>query len=287
MQFFYFLAQRRWFLRGWVVQEVILKSVKRSHDVVMVLGLFATPWRALCRFITSLSHLGSKRALKKRFQTHPTTKKYATRILEVLGRNSSLEGTARDIKDGLRGAGWVRARHGHVTETEYVHAIMSSIMNQLRGRKFTDKRDFIYGYHSLVSAFLPPGVAHPLGTPDCQLSEVEVQIRAAWSILTNMPHLELLALVEDASTKRFKELPSWVPDFTSLRPNPFLMLRQSANATPAFDASQTRPPALSSTSATTVPRPCKGYKLLHCRQATSHCSVSENIGTVLWRACCK
>ena len=84
-----------------------------------------------------------------------------------------------------------------------------------RFSKSTDPRDKIYAFLGLADRNLEPFRNQPDAlTPDYNLSVSQVYTEAARSILLSYGNLSLLSHVQDLSTTKVRDLPSWVPDYS-------------------------------------------------------------------------
>ncbi|KAK0617706.1 heterokaryon incompatibility protein-domain-containing protein [Immersiella caudata] len=248
-RFFLFLAQRRWFYRGWVVQEVVLKAVENEADVVVFCGSnFVTPWGELLRFLTALSDCDWRRTITKGLRAHPETRHWGYRFSDVLQFAHSLSKTQDAIVVNFRGLQIgknIHQRYEPTTDAERIHILLFNLVGAMRGRGFVDKRDYIYGCHGLVSRILraDDGSAHPI-RPDYLLTDAEVYTRTAWLMVKHMPYLNLLNCIEPAKERSIPSLPSWVPDF-SVGSCPTMIefsQRREGHPTRWFSASNTKSP---------------------------------------------
>ena len=214
--FFVFLIQRRWFCRGWVVQEVILKALEDSDSVVLRCGSFIILWDDLLHFLAAMTKTDWRRTITKRLRSHPETAQYGPRFSQVLQRLVLINSTLRLIMVCYRGEthNWLSQDFGPMTDTERFYTIFFETVHKMRGCEFTERKDHFYGCLGLVSRVLDSEYSSTPMTPDYSLSDVDVYIDAAWAMVKHMPYLTLLGDIEDTGMRNFHELPSWVPDFT-------------------------------------------------------------------------
>jgi len=234
--FFLFVAQRRWFMRGWVVQEVLLKSIENTHDVVVVSGDWTMLWAELLTFLNAMSPTGWRRVISARLHTNPMTKHCDSRISALLSRATSLSSAQTRFKRHYY-RGSEDTEEMTTSDAERVYSLLFRALKTIRARSFSDRRDTIYACYGLVSRVLGPSV-ESLPQPDYNLSDVEVHTRAAWDMIKHLPYLDVLNRLEPPTLRVFEELPSWVPDFgvPSAGATFFAVQNALSHATP-FDAS--------------------------------------------------
>ena len=246
--FFLVLMERRWFRRGWVVQEVVLKSIQNEHDVVVLSGSFATLWCELLAFLAALTLADWRRTITQRLRFHPLTAPRSSGISDVLQRLHGLrqiQGSIQVNHGGFADGDHLRREFGPMTDLEWAHTLVFQTVFRMRGREFTDKRDTIYGCYGLLSQLQAGGASALMPAPDYRLSAVEVSTRAAWRMVSNMPFLLLLNTIDATTQRASQDLPSWVPDFSVTAPGASLINTQFAlrrQDMPTYDASGRRSP---------------------------------------------
>lgn len=89
------------------------------------------------------------------------------------------------------------------------------LLDTHRFSKSSDPRDKIYAFLGLADRRMAPFRSQPNAlTPNYNLSVQEVYTDAARVLLTSYRNLSLLSHVEDPSSRRVPNLPSWVPDYS-------------------------------------------------------------------------
>ena len=255
-----FLVQRRWFIDGRSVQDIVSNSLGKAKVAVMLSGSSAMAWASFNSFMFSLSPTGWRKSLTDGLCLEPLgldprdTILYRAAVSSILLKLHVIpsiqsrirEASGDDMKAEDTGLG---SRYGPMTDAERAHVLVFEVLCLMRGRHFLDSRDAIYASYSLASQAIPSKI--DAGTPmhhvynltvNYQLPVAHVYTQAAWSIIKNTPYLTLPGTVGRADRKRHHGLPSWVPDFsvpigtTRLTPQP--AGTQRAN----FNASNTRSP---------------------------------------------
>ena len=242
--FLLFLIQHRWFYRGWVVQEVVLKSLQTQEpeDVAVVCGSCTTPWCNLAEFVQALHRTDWRRHLMRRLRSDPSlgAEISASRVSLSLQRISTLNSFQRRL--GNTGQLHLLRTYGSLTANERLHTIFFDTLHHMRHYHFSDTRDAVYGSFGLVSSTVAPNTSGLKAVPNYRLSVADVYIDAAWAILRNMPYLDLLGTAR-GDLSMSCNFPSWVPDFSvrsmSVRLSSF---QYTFRAKRRFDASKARSP---------------------------------------------
>ena len=117
-------------------------------------------------------------------------------------------------------------------------AKLAWILQMARYRETTDQRDKIFGTQGLASRYRMPGDWH-LMRPDYTKTVEGVFTQAARYILQKLRNLSFVSCVEDKSYRAYPDLPSWVPDFSTLARPPQLLVRRSYNASCGIEGSST------------------------------------------------
>ncbi|KAK4450944.1 heterokaryon incompatibility protein-domain-containing protein [Podospora aff. communis PSN243] len=206
MSFSNFLDRRRWFHRGWVVQEVALA---RADNVLLLSGKKELRWTRL----TAFSHFLQKTG-------------WASSLRTAYNANIGLDNLARIPKGKAPGPLGAKIRaideaHRMITARETEPAsnmtewyyCASDLISKLRSSRFEDPRDHIYGCLGMLSRTLPEGCSNPI-VPDYGKTVREVFTSVAVMMLTNLPGLSELTKVEDPRYRSQESLPSWVPDYS-------------------------------------------------------------------------
>ncbi|KAK5661799.1 hypothetical protein OQA88_9901 [Cercophora sp. LCS_1] len=141
--FFLFLLQRRWFTRGWTVQEVVLKAFSNLHDAVVMCGPLTILWQDLLKFVTVMTDLGWSRSLTPEITSHSAFA-YRPEDLTILIQSFETVGAlyhyALDYSrgEGMRAA--LRERYGLLTGLAQTYTTFMDLLHQMRSRHFTDHR---------------------------------------------------------------------------------------------------------------------------------------------------
>ncbi|GAB1316543.1 hypothetical protein MFIFM68171_06753 [Madurella fahalii] len=244
--FFLFLLRHRWFHRGWVVQEVVLKGIKDQDAILVICGSFSMPWAQLLSFLTILSAADWRRSLTSHIRSLPEIGRYGRQLstaFQMLHSTSVLQNHLRACSQGeiLPSLSW---RYGTMTDTERVYALFFETVYHMRGRRFTDKRDVIYACLGLLSCL--GRSASRIMNADYRISPAEVYTRAAWAMLNTMARLDLLNTIEVRRTDASKNLPSWVPDFNvTANPTRFSNIQHAFSQAVGFGALKRQSPSSS------------------------------------------
>jgi hypothetical protein len=244
--FFLFLVRCRWFCRGWVVQEVILKSLDNADQVIILCGSLGMLWIDLSEFLASLTKLNWRATLTRRLRSHEATKQYGFRFSRILQSANSVHTARHWVEQYSLGKTPLLLRMqfgGHITSSERIYSIFFKIVTLLRSQHFSDKRDTIYGFLGLLSAVLPPGTSSPIRA-DYNLSDVDVLTNEVWHMVSNMPYLDVLSGVQN-KVLGVSDHPSWVPDFSSEFIGANLQQIRRSYERVQFDASMTKSPCSS------------------------------------------
>ena len=99
--FFLYLVRCRWFRRGWIIQEVVLKSVDNVDRVVVLCGSLGILWIDLLQFLAIFTDPDWRRTLRRRLQSHDEeTNTWAfefSHLLQSASRSCVLESGSRCI----------------------------------------------------------------------------------------------------------------------------------------------------------------------------------------------
>lgn len=201
------LYERRWFHRGWVIQEVVM--AKRA---IVHWGAFQMPWAKLVA--------GSKIFLPERLRKFffSQFRGHVEHIHSLaLGRNAYRIGLIQEaclqsnfeqlliVKICTGKGGFASAEH-----------ILLHLMRMARDFSWTDPRDRVYSLLGLVNFTARLHNVPPLDLmPDYRESKTAAAVltEAATAIINRSKCLGIIAQVSDMSFRKIKDLPSWVPDF--------------------------------------------------------------------------
>lgn len=130
-------------------------------------------------------------------------------------------------------------RTGATTSEQLTYAVLHECLTSIRPLESKWGHDKIYGVLEIFSKICG-GNGHTcdeLFQPNYDLSAQKIFTQVAWLLLRELPSLCVLSSVEDASARRLKGLPSWVPDWTSAI-TVVSLLSPSANASIVSDGYQ-------------------------------------------------
>lgn len=121
---FLFFIQRRWFTRGWIVQEVVLRTLENESDVVILCGSRPMLWSELLGFLESLTRTDWRRVLTKRLRSYHETTHYGFQFSDVIQRLNCIRTIRKRIQDAYHGkeSELLRLRFGlRQTQSERMH----------------------------------------------------------------------------------------------------------------------------------------------------------------------
>ncbi|KAG8165586.1 hypothetical protein KVR01_004138 [Diaporthe batatas] len=184
------LLCRPWFTRRWVVQEVAL-----ARDVTVVCGRHAARWDELCRLCGWIAdNSGILLRVMEKHRTNPNRGQRLGRV-EAPFRNPGRIMAARDLRDGAKDP-----------------AVLQQLLLRFRNFQAADPRDRIF---SLLGLALPADQVDPDLRPNYRISVEDLYIQVASRILRRDAD-PLILSVAGVGHRRSLDLPSWVPDWTSL-----------------------------------------------------------------------
>jgi hypothetical protein len=173
------LAQRPWFSRVWIVQEVVV-----AKEAIMVCGTSEISWDTFNRGI----QVGTAR-----------NEFFRQAEVGFLHQNEFL---------GLQAIVGLGAQTMHVSAAED----LLDLLNRFRYWNATDPRDKVFALLGLVHE----GVGTLGLSADYTVSVEEVYKRTALAILTALQNLDVLSsCLANTESELGKELPTWVPDWSS------------------------------------------------------------------------
>jgi hypothetical protein len=209
-----FLDRHRWFDRGWVVQEVALG---RPQNISVLCGRTELSWVRLGAFSRFLHQVGWAQSLRDTLNSR------------IIGRANVLDGALppkwsgfrraiawkiRSIEDIRRLVDAVPAKGTDLRDAMKLWVLRASLLiGILRSSEFEDHRDHVYGALGMLSKLLPEGVESPI-TPNYGLETGEVFTSVASTFITGTQSLLELSQVEQWWHRRYRQLPSWVPDYS-------------------------------------------------------------------------
>ncbi|KAK0622634.1 heterokaryon incompatibility protein-domain-containing protein [Immersiella caudata] len=204
LSFANFLDKRRWFHRGWIVQEVALA---RAENVFLLCGQKELRWTRLTAFSHFLQLAGWTHTLRIAYNTTIGLGNFGT-----IPRGKAPIGAKVRAIDEAYQLITTKSTQQASTPTEWYHSA-SDLISKLRSSRFEDPRDHIYGCLGMLSRMLPEGFSNPI-VPDYEKTVSEVYTSVAAMLLTNLTGLSELSKVEDPSFRSQQPLPTWVPDYS-------------------------------------------------------------------------
>ncbi|KAF2033216.1 hypothetical protein EK21DRAFT_109349 [Setomelanomma holmii] len=206
---------RPWFKRAWVVQEIAL-----AKSAVVVCGKHVFPWDMLAKTLSFV------RATKWYHHLHTEKMRHVTRLRKHPGiykrllRSSLCVGISPIYINETRMA---LSTSAEGTEHPDAHSPpLRMLLDKHRFCKSSDPRDKVYAFLGLADRAMSPFRTNPTALmPDYNLTVQEVYTETATILMASYRNLSLLSHVEDPSSRRIADLPSWVPDMSvPLEPYP-------------------------------------------------------------------
>ncbi|CZR55458.1 uncharacterized protein PAC_05346 [Phialocephala subalpina] len=220
-----FCRRRRWFSRIWIVQEVVL-----ARSIVVQCGTSSISWENVETLGRMIQILGWQSLI-------------ALDVNRAFGRAIGDEHIRLTmVGDHLRSARESLVKHGPAPADHPATQAFGAFEIDAQARWFlyfqkflymarpysaTDPRDKIFGLLGIAQQALPDGVVisvQPEYSADYTVASLYVSI--ASMLLKEVPRLATLSFIEDPGSRKVKNLPSWVPDWTvNLTPTPLTMIR--------------------------------------------------------------
>lgn len=229
-----FYEKRRWFSRVWVAQEVAL-----PRETIILCGHEKFQWdriQAVKDFLRDSLTIDLQR-FRSVHHERPPGYEVATmsrlKNFTTVVRRSTTPQLFEDLYPLLHD------RTGATTGTQLSYAVLHECLTTVRALESKFGHDKVYGVIGIFSKLCGQDIDDLL-RPAYRLTVQEAFTRVAWLLLRELPNLSVLSSVEDASQRRLKGLPSWVPDWTSAITNNSLatMLSPSSNASIVPDGYQ-------------------------------------------------
>ena len=207
-----FMDNLAWFRRGWVIQETVLKD---NHEVTVVMGDTAFNWNAMLEFaallqgttswLNQMDHYGTTRGRLSRYRVQHMNHRVAMpdQIRALVSHDDTSDAYPQ----------WTAWVYGSSSVETMWWARVFEIMSMLREKDFGDDRDHVFACIGMAKAMLPPGMSNPL-VVDYAIPVEEVFTRMAALFIAHMPLLRILSAVEPHEVRRYRNLPSWVPDLS-------------------------------------------------------------------------
>ena len=232
-----FFEQRRWFNRAWIVQEVVMA---RLSDIEVMCGNGRLSWINMVAFAVGvhLSGLGALLQTMDNMGKHLSTGDQVVRlgVLQELCERGGPdhESSGGDVISLKR---LLMHNYGVIDSEGRRHAFLRHVLAILRPYDSFDPRDKVYAAMGIVNRFLPRG-SRSFIYPEYETPVREVYEHTAKFLLEHLSYLSVLALVEDPSRRKYVNLPSWVPDFSSRQGDGSLRVISQVQ----YNASAGRPP---------------------------------------------
>jgi len=214
------IFERRWFSRGWIVQEVCIRNLigctflarqqeidyKQLDDFDRFLVL--TGWtQQLYRKTVDLNFANARGGVGSFSNLHD--------ILSALAYKNEHNLQALRIIYGAQAD----------DDQQQWYAAYTEVINRVRWRGLKDPKDVIYACLGLMTTVAPRNMPITIH-PDYHLMAEKVYTRFAAFLVQVHPFINVLSTREDLSDRQHHNLPSWVPDF-SLRISHNALIRVS------------------------------------------------------------
>lgn len=192
------LFQRTWFSRTWILQEASL-----AKKLVLMCGELEFEFEMLDNF-NLYSHTAAWWPIRAPNYNGELLPEHA--IVPITN-------TRRMVWESLESwanVRWIRGPYGAVPQA----TVLLRILSLSRGSFASNPLDKIYGNLGILKRIFGEDYVQTM-TPD-YTSEVEhLYTQVASYIVMSTPLLSLLTHVEDATNRKFTNMPSWVPDFNA------------------------------------------------------------------------
>ena len=219
--------RRSWFGRAWTFQEALLATNLRylygknfierqdvddlaiydlcSHPSVMVSAKegYSTPYTSL----RTLQILRNVFDLDPDVKHKPATLRDQSIVRDTLKRTQSLWDSLPTTSPtpSILNASTIRSQY------------LLSFVSIMRYRQTTDLRDKVYAVVGAINRLIPSRCrADDFSVSyEDNMTTKKLYLKFACWVLSRVPQMTILSLVEDRSERRLKELPSWVPDLSA------------------------------------------------------------------------
>lgn len=237
-KYFRFCRRRRWFSRAWIVQEVILarhvivlcgpKDIRWDKMVLMAEMVVLLQWQTQ---LGPVANDGFGRALGDEVVRLAAAKNM---MLAAMSDTKNTDGTGGP--DAVSEEGKPDPDQGE-QRRKWFTAFLELLLHT-RVYSATDARDKIYSLVGILNRILPRAMDLPFRPDYSQETTPQTLFTAITAMfLRELPHLQALSLVEDRASRKIKDLPSWIPDYTChLTGTPLTRVR---NGEHAFDCDPT------------------------------------------------
>jgi hypothetical protein len=193
---------RSWFRRAWVVQELAL-----ARSATVVCGKRVVPWLKISKTLNFIK--------STRWYHHLDTGKmrYIRELIRDPGRYKDF--LQRKASFDLTPVYLDRTRKAMQGKGSSLSTKLRMLLETHRLSNATDPRDKIFAFLGVADKEQQPFTgAHNYITPDYGNTVQKVFSDTSRSILLSYSNLTLLSHVQDASSTKIPELPSWTPDYS-------------------------------------------------------------------------
>lgn len=196
-----FFQSVRWFSRAWVVQEVAL-----APEVLVMFAHLQLAWADMVLLARFLRSSGLIDEILDSSDTGDSNDLRAGAILEVIHELRQSAGNMRN-QDGLE----TMAKVLKLSDASRVSwKVFLDCITTLRVVQSTDPRDRIFAALGFLQL---DGRYRGAILPDYQISVQELFTQVTTVLLSEFPGLEILTK-RGKNSRRMKDLPTWVPDYT-------------------------------------------------------------------------
>lgn len=217
-KYFSFCRRRRWFSRAWIVQEVTL-----ARHVIVLCGPKDIEWArmVLLAQMVVLLHwqtqvgVGVDKGFGRALGDEVVRLSAAKQKIMLMAMPSDDEERAdgADQADSTNVRGNTMSSKGEQRQ-KWFTAFLDLLLHT-RVYSATDPRDKIYSLIGMLKKILPLGMDLPFQPEYSAKTTPRTLFTSITSMfLLELPNLKVLSLVEDRASRKIKDLPSWVPDYT-------------------------------------------------------------------------
>ena len=218
--------RRSWFGRAWTFQEALLATnlrylygknfiQRRDLDDLAIYDLCSHPSvmvSAKDGYSTPYTSLRTLQMLRKVFDLDPDVKHKPATLRDQSIVRDTLKGV-HSLWDSLP----TIALTPSILDASTIRSqYLLSFVSIMRYRQTTDLRDKVYAVIGAINRFIPSRCKADefwVSYEDNMTTEKLYFKFACW-VLSRVPQMTILSLVEDRSERRLKGLPSWVPDLS-------------------------------------------------------------------------
>ncbi|MCJ1243307.1 hypothetical protein MMC30_000504 [Trapelia coarctata] len=208
-----FYERRRWFIRAWVVQEVVL-----AREIEVLCGNGRLPWQSMVALATGVrsSSIAMQADNLRSSRQDRGIGDEVTRLgllRELCGGDGPYQACTNEDEPGLKE--YLAETYGATSPCAIRFAFLRHVISIIRPLGASNPRDKIYTAIGIVDKF-DLEKSNPMVVPRYDVSTEMVYERVTRLLLAKLPWLSVLSMVEDKSCRVIAHLPSWVPDFSTL-----------------------------------------------------------------------